>query len=190
MAVTDVDICNIAQIKLGAEEIGTLTSPVTPAERRYARLYPHYRDVELRARRWHFALAEQVSLTLVAGTTGSANLPYAYLLPTDVLRVIRDKRSQWKQVGQRLYSDDSGALKVDYIRGGISAADFDPNFVEVLACRLAFEAAEKVTQSNTKKQDMWSAYKAALLVAGQTNAFVIGPEDYHTEDSSWLTARL
>lgn len=192
-ALSDVDICNLAQQKLGASDpIGSIVSPQGTAARAYAILYPHYRDVELRGRRWRFALAEDHPVPLLAGRTTDDEYPYRYSLPENSLRVIRDKLDRYKQVGQELWSQTGAAtLKIDYIRSDIESGYFDPNFVEVLACRLAYERCEKATQSNTKKQELRAMWKEAITVAGQMNAFITGPETYGEDDGqySWITER-
>lgn len=192
-ALSDVDICNLAQQKLGASDpIGSIVSPQGTAARAYATLYPHYRDVELRGRRWRFALAEEHAVPLLAGRTTDDSYPYRYSLPANSLRVIRDKLDRYKQVGQELWSQTGAAtLKIDYIRSDVESGYFDPNFVEVLACRLAYERCEKATQSNTKKQELRAMWKEAIAVAGQLNAFITGPETYGEDDGqySWLTER-
>jgi len=190
-ALTDVAICNLAQEKLGAEHIASLASPQGTAARRYALIYPHYRDVELRARRWRFALDENVSLTALVGYSTDEDYPHRYLMPPNTLRLVRDSRDRWKQVGDEVWAQDASGLKVDIIRSDIEPGRFDPNFVDVLACRLAFEACEKTTQSNSKRAEQWEARREALKVAGQVNAFITGPESYDADDSqySWLTER-
>ena len=192
-ALSDVDICNLAQQKLGAtDQIGSLTAPQGSVTRAYALLYPHYRDVELRARRWRFALAEDVSVPLLGGQTSDESYTYKYGMPANSLRVVRDKYDRYKQVGQELWSKEGPAfLKIDYIRNDVETGYFDPHFTEVLACRLAYERCEKATQSNTKKQELNAMWKEAIKVAGQMNAFITGPETYGEDDAqySWLTER-
>lgn len=192
-ALSDVDICNLAQQKLGAADpIGSLSAPNGTAARAYAILYPHYRDVELRARRWRFALLEEQPVSLLANRTTDDEYPYRYSVPVNSLRVVRDKYDRYKQIGQELWSQTGAStLKVDFIRSDVETGYFDPNFVEVLACRLAYERCEKATQSNTKKQELRQMWVEAIRVAGQLNAFIAGPESYGEDDSqyTWLTER-
>lgn len=192
-ALSEVDICNLAQQKLGAPDaIGSITAPQGTAARAYAILYPHYRDVELRGRRWRFALKEEEPLPLLAGRTPDDEYPYRYSVPVNSLRVVRDKYDRYKQIGQELWSKTGASvLKVDFIRGDVETGHYDPNFVEVLACRLAYERCEKSTQSNTKKQELRQMWIEAIRIAGQLNAFITGPETYGEDDGqySWLTER-
>lgn len=190
-ALTDVQICNIAQQKLGEEHIGDIAAPRTATERRYSLLYPHYRDVELRARRWRFALNEDVLLTLLAGRTDDTDYPFRYGMPANALRLVRDKFDRWKQVGDEVWSGEAGTLKVDVIRSDVAPGRFDSNFTEVLACRLAIEAAPKTKQSAALVERLSAQRIEALRVAGQVNAFIAGPETYGEDDSqySWLTER-
>lgn len=65
--------------------------------------------------------------------------------------------------------------------------DFDALFVEALACRLAVELAEEITQSNTKKADAAQQYRAALAEARRANAIERAYQIPATDD--WLLAR-
>jgi hypothetical protein len=188
-AATAASICNLAQIKLGASEtVGSIDAPVNPAERRYSQLFPHYRLVELRARRWVFATVEAPLNPL--GASNDPNFPWSFQLPNDCLRVLREDGSDWRQApGRRLFSPQS-ALRINYI-ANVAVADFDPSFVEVLACRLALEVCEKVTQSTSKKEDLRAAYTDAVRMARQLNAFLLPTDNISDDDSkfSWLTER-
>lgn len=187
--MTDARICSLAQIKLGSPEtINSLSNPVTVAERNYTLLFPHYRNVELRARRWVFA-TRFISLTSVLPDSGDPERPYRFALPPDFLRAIREDRTEWRQRGRTMI-DAGNRVDLNYI-ANVPVADFDPSFVEVLACRLAYERADKATQSNTKKAELKQAYRDALAEARQLNAFTIGADDISDDDtwSSWLMDR-
>lgn len=190
-ALTEVQICNLAQQKLGEEHIGDIAAPRTAAERRYSLLYPHYRDVELRARRWRFSLLDDVPLTLLSGRTTDEDYVFRYGMPPNTLRVVRDRYDLWRQIGDEIWSKTDGVLKVDTIRDDIAPGRFDSNFTDVLACRLAIEAAPKTKQAAAVVAEIREQRKDALRVAGQLNAFIMGPEEYGEDDSqySWLTER-
>jgi hypothetical protein len=69
--------------------------------------------------------------------------------------------------------------------------DFDVLFEEVLACKVAYESCEFVTQSNSKKATALQEYKDAVVEAAKANAFVTGAEDIQDNDAtfSWVADR-
>lgn len=186
--LTDVQIINLGLSKIAASRINRIDPARTPLETYMAGNYPQWKREELTKRRWVCALEENYTLTLT-DTLTETDKPYRYLLPANCLRPIRGKCSEWRQAGRSLYSAYP-TLKIDYIRN-ISESEFDPLLNEVLACKIAMESCEYVTQSNNKKADAESKYDRAVSTAAQANAFVIGPEDIASDDNdySWVTAR-
>lgn len=188
MATTDKDIINIGLGKIGASKCSSIVPPKSPLERHCADGYPNWRDSELQKRRWVFAL-DIVTFTQSGPPLENEIQKYRYAIPTDVLRVIRNKRSEWIRRGEFVYSAGTTFTSEVIVRK--TAALFDPLFIEVLACRVAQECVEFATQSNAKLQTANALYKEAINQAGRANAFVIGTEDTETDDdhSSWVFER-
>ena len=188
MPSTDADICNIALGKLGSEdEIGSIDSPRTTRERLFSRLFPHHRDAELRKRRWHFALAYAV-VEPALPLSGDPDNPYVFPLPAECLRVLHPPHSgstwyarEWLLRGNALWAAEPAAIGLNYIRR-VPTGEFDATFTEALACKLAMEACEKITQSNQKKADLATAYKEAITDARMANAWETLSEDNSTND--------
>lgn len=185
---TPVEVINLGLGKIASSQIERIDPPQTSLERFIATGYPMWKRTELAVRRWVFATVYSHPLTQVETLTG-VERPYKYQIPPEALRVIRGKRSEWKQGGRFIFSGYT-ELKIDYVRNA-PEADFDALFVNVLACRVAFECAEFVTQSKSKKEDAASAYDAAVRDAGRANAYTIGAEDNTSDDGvyDFLTAR-
>lgn len=185
---TDLQVINLGLGKIAASQISRIDPPVSSLEKFCANGYPHWKPSELAKRRWVFATAIDYVLPQVAYLEDT-DQPYKYELPANCLRPIRVKRTEWIQRKRFIHSAYEG-LKISYIED-VPASGFDPLFVEVLACRVALESVEYVTQSNTKKADAAQLYKMAVSEAAQNNAFVIGPEDIQDDDNvfPWLTAR-
>ena len=186
---TDVQVINLGLSKIASNRIARIAPAQTQLEGYMASNYQHWKRTELAKRRWVFALEEHYQLTVEATLT-NVNRPYKYALPIDCLRPVREKNSEWVQRGRYIYSAYS-TLRITYIKN-VDESEFDPLFNEVLACRIAYESAEYVTQSNAKKTAAFELYNDAIRVAGQCNAFTIGPEDINDEnddDSSWVVSR-
>ena len=188
--LTDVQLINGGLSKIASNRIARIDPAKTSLEGFMASNYPHWRRTELTKRRWVFATEEQYALTLESSRTDGVPKPHKFALPIDCLRPIRNKKTEWIQRGKFIYSAYD-TLKVDYIRNA-SEDEFDPLFDEVLMCKIAYESAEYVTQSNTKKDFAFKLYKDAVALAGQANAFIIGPEDIQADDDdfTWLGGRF
>lgn len=185
---TDVEIINLGLAKIAQSKITRIDPPQSALERHCATVYPMCRRSELTKRRWVFALVDNFVLPQV-DYVADTERGYKYSLPTDCLRPLRAKSTEWVQRGRFIWSAYSG-LRIPYIKN-VLEADFDPLFVDVLAERVAVESVEFVTQSNTKAAARAQGYKDAVAVAGQANAFIIGNEDPSNEDEDFpfLTAR-
>lgn len=184
-----LQVVNIGLGKIAASQLERLDPPRTAVERFVAGSYDHWKRSELSKRRWVCALEDDVVLGQVQYVEG-AERPYVFELPVEALRPVRTTRTEWKQRGRNLHSDNS-QLRVQLIMN-IDETMFDPMLVEVLACRVALECAEFITQSNTKKADAKTLYDDAVREAAQNNAYIIGPEDIGNDDRqfAFLTERF
>ncbi len=186
---TNVQIINLGLSKIASSRVSRIDPPVSPLERFVAEGYEHWKRSELTKRRWVFATEDDYTLTRTE-TLENVDRPYKFQLPVECLRPIRGKRTEWKQRRRFIYSAYD-TLRVSMIMN-VDEAEFDPLFVEVLACRIALESVEYVTQSNTKKADSEALYRVAVDEAARANAFVIGPEDIGEDDSDFpfITSRF
>lgn len=187
---TDKDIVNLALGKLGASAIVSLSPPKSPLEKLCAAGYATWKNSETKKRRWVFA-TEIVQLTYsekLTQTTFAAK-PYKYAVPIDNLRIIRDKTTEFQQRGMYLYSSYD-TLSIEYIR---KAADHElpDDFIDLLACRIAFEICKPATDSTNSQQVARTWYKEALIECGRLNSFQLEPDSTTTADinDEWLTAR-
>ena len=129
----DVDICNSALIKLGAERINSLND-----DNKRARLCKEqYEKVKLRLLRshpWKFAikraLLSQVSTTLEFGTHN------VFLQPEDCIRIVgimsdydtRKYTTRWHKVEGRQIMYELDTLNLKYISKTTPEAYFDEDF--------------------------------------------------------------
>ena len=172
---TAEEICNKAMVILGASMIGSLAAPTTPNARTLALLYPMARNSEIRKRRWRFA-KQTDALPKDATWTGTYPRAYRYQLHAATVRTSLEKYSDWIIQGGYVYTDcNEATLYVEVFRSDVNTALYDPCFCDALAARIADDACETITQSNTKKADARKAYREAIATAGRINAFEIGP---------------
>lgn len=185
---SEVGICNLALQKLGASRITSLTED-SPHARNCNVAYEPMRDRELRAYPWGFALARTVLAPDATDPTFGPS--YQFSLPTDFLRLHPDHDYQaetdWQIEGRKLLTSDGTAVYLRYIKRVEDPNEFDALFVDALACRIAFQLCEAITQSNSKKGAIWEEYRSAIAEAKRTSAIeklaVDPPED------DWVTVR-
>lgn len=184
---SDVDIANRALSKLGEIRITSLSDASKPARAMNARL-SLLRDAEVAAYAWGFA----VKRVHLAASTEVPVWGYStvYERPVDDLRPLLidgfsidaraigvqysssgfDTVGSYSFVENKIHTDLSAPLKYEYVSQVTNAGAFDPLFIEVLACRLAIDAAEELTQSATKAQAIEAQYRDALSKARRTHA--------------------
>lgn len=191
MATSEVSICNLALQKLGAARITSLTED-SPNARAMNACYEAMRDRELRAHRWAFAITR---VQLAADSTSpDFGAEYSYTLPSDFLRLLEPDDAanyntlDWRIEGRKILTDFTAPLEVRYVKKMVDPTFFDALFVDVLACRLAIQTCEAITQSNSKKADIKVEYRDTVSEARRANA--IEAVSAEPPVDTWDTARL
>lgn len=188
---SEVDICNRALQKLGADRITSLTQNSVNA-RACNLAYEHVRDAELRKHPWNFAITR----TTLAEDATAPSFGYAaqFTLPVDCLRLLPpDPLSSnfnyldWKIEGRKILTDEETSLEIRYIKREEDTGMFDALFTEALSCAIAVELCEELTQSNTKAQIVRDDYIKAIREARKMNAFENHSEEPQTD--KWITCR-
>lgn len=189
---SDTDIANRGLQLLGERRITSLDEN-SVAAREVNASYEVIRDAELRRHPWGFATTRA---TLAASSTApDFEYSYAFPVPSDFLRLhpTHEDETDWavervSGVGTCICTNDGDTLKVRYIARVTDAGSFDPLFVEALAARIAFELAERITNSSQKKREAWETYVNAVAEAKKVNA--IEKVSAENPEDSWITARL
>jgi hypothetical protein len=197
---SSVEIVNSALTKLGAKRITSLTDNVKEAREMNA-LYELRRDFLLRSYNWSFAMT-RTSLPALSDAP-AWGYAVAYQLPTDCLRVVQvndlwqipgmsdamggPDAEPYKIEGRQIVTDFSAPLKLRYVKRVTNTGEFDAAFAESLACDLALNACEAITQSNTKKESAREDFKATIRAAIRANAIELPPEEI--PDDSWMASR-
>jgi len=183
---SSVDIANSALSKLGAERITSLADN-SPAARAMNFRFEPLKTQELRKHLWNFAIKR---VQLAADTaTPAFGYAYQFTLPTDFLRFHPDNETQdYNLENGKLLSDSEGPFNMRYVANVTDTNLFDPLFDDALASRMAYDACEEVTQSNTKKEAAEVMYKDAIREAKMVDA--IEDESEEAPEDEWITARI
>lgn len=172
MAVaSETDIANRALSKLGDARITDISQTNTKAARAMNHRFQFIRDQVLAAYPWRFAMKR----TTLAALSSAPEWGYAYqyALPADCLRLVTlgdisvnvetlgvmyrvgsdytGSDAPFEIVGENIQTDIAAPLKVEYVQQIADTGKFPDVFVEALASRLAYDACEELTQSNSKK---------------------------------------
>jgi len=164
-------ICNSALIKIGVNRITALTE-TNKAAILCNEQYDKMRRACLREHPWNFAI-RRVELATLSATPAFEYL-YAFLLPTDVIRVLPPSSVEvatckYKIEGRDILTNES-TLKIKYIADVTDASQFDDSFAEALATRLAADLAYSLVQSNTLATQMLAYYEKVLSLARTADA--------------------
>ena len=187
--ISEVSICNNALLKINADTIEALTD--TSKEGKVCNImYPQLRDEVLTGHLWNFAI-KQASL---AKLTASPTWEYdnAYQLPADCLRVVRTKEFsesgyRFKIKGRELHTD-AAAANIEYVAQITDTTQFNPQFVDVLATRLAAELAYSVAGSASRSEQLFGQYQAKLKEAKRRDGQEGIPDNI--EANMWAQSRF
>lgn len=187
---SEVEICNRALQKLGAERIADLIEATRNARSCNA-CYSVLRDSELRAHPWSFAITRiQLAADAAEPAFGKAR---SFTLPAACLRLLPPypemnfNSRDWVVEGRQIFTNESAPLDLRFIQRVTDPNMMDALFREALSSRMAEELAEELTQSNSKKAEAKDSYKNSIRLAKRTNAIENIPAAPATDE--WLTIR-
>ncbi|MCB2055464.1 MAG: hypothetical protein KDE35_14630 [Geminicoccaceae bacterium] len=188
MSLTDVDICSMALLKIGAAPIAGFDDPSAEAEIA-GRLYEAVVEGLLVAHPWAFSTAQAA---LVPDTVPpTADFAHAYALPADLLRTLsagsagRARGVVYRIQGDRLLSDVEPVVLTYQRRPATSA--FPPHFVQVLVARLAAEFCIPVTESTSRADMLHKLAQAEVKLARLVDSQQMTPQA--VEDFTLIRAR-
>lgn len=187
------EIANRAITKLGGERILSLADTSREATTLNS-MFDAVMDAELRRHRWKFAIRRSSLSALVDGPEWGYE--YAYQLPADFLALVQvndfyvrglKQKTPWTVEGAQILTDFGAPLKVRYVARVSNLGTLDPLFVEVLACKLAMESCETLTQSPQKRQMAMEEYQFAVSEAVRQDAIENPPDELPW--GSWMDSR-
>jgi len=157
MALTNIEICSRALIRLGANPISSFEDGSAESEIAYA-LYGSTKNALLSSYPWSFA-TRQITLSL-SQANPIADYSYAYDLPTDILRAIscgsgnRGRGIEFKILNGKLHTNYTD-ITLTYI-SEIDETDFPAFFSSALITKLASEFSIPVTESTSRTEMLFN----------------------------------
>ena len=189
MAMSSVELCAAALVKIGARPFATFEDETAEAACA-RRLYPITRDLLLGLHPWSFTLAQT---TLAAEAEEPvADFACAFALPADHLRTVsvgtggRSRGTAYRQQGGFILCD-APEIVLHYQRR-VPEAELPPFFVWLLTVRLAAEFCMPLTESSGRAMDLHRLAEAELRSARLIDSQQATPRAF--DDFTLIAARL
>ncbi len=200
MAVSPVDIANLALDKLGQPPIVTFQD-TSKQGLLCNRMYPLARDFIFRTFPWRRLRARA---QLAADTEAPLfQYQFRFRLPMDLLRLLdvssdsgtRDffngrgvMNQGWELEGEFILTNVQGPLNIRYIKKSEDPGQWDMLMIHSIAAYMAKDLAEVLTQDTSKKQFAANDYAAIMTQARQANAQEGNPVQLNNPDG-WEVVR-
>jgi hypothetical protein len=163
MALTRIDLCSRALLKVGAQTIASFDEGTVEAEVA-ASLYPTVRDAVLSAHPWNFATLQMTLPKLAIGPL--ADFANAFQLPSDCIRVLsagtggRGQGIRYKVLQRKIHTDAEEVVLTYIFRP--EELDFPPFFDMALIAQLAAEFCIPLTDSTSRWEGLQKLADAEL----------------------------
>lgn len=197
MAVSKIEICNIALTRLGFPAIASLDERSNEA-RYCSKLYDSAVTSVLRDHHWNFA-SKRVRPAAVPKPEEFVEYTYLYEVPVDCIRVKSILNASGDECSFSLesYMDSGYSFKgvatnepepvMVYTKEVTDVRLFDAGFVEALTFRLAADLAWPLVREHEAESSMLQKYAAALPSAMSTDSQE-GKREPEPEDT-WISSR-
>ncbi len=171
MALTALDLCSRALLRIGAPPIASLDEGTAEAEVASG-LYAGARDALLAAHPWSFATGQESLPRLAASPL--ADFAHAFQLPSGFLRALSaGGRGQGRGLRYRLLEDrlhaDSDEVVLTYVFRAPEAA-FPAFFAAALVARLAAEFCVPLTEGTGRAQMLFQMAEQELRAARRADS--------------------
>lgn len=188
MALSKIDICSLALLKIGASSITSFDEGTAEAEVA-ANLYPSVRDALISAHPWNFALAQKTLAKLTIKPV--ADFANAFQLPSDCIHVLsagaagRGRGLRYRISERRLHTNAEEVTLTYLYRP--NEIDFPPFFDMALISRLSAEFCIPLTDSTSRADILRKLaeqeFKRAKLIDSQEDS------SPHIEDFTLVEVR-
>lgn len=194
MALSQVQIVNLALTKLGQDRVVAITDD-TEAARVMRSMWDMTLDTTLASFPWKFAI-KRVELAALADAPLGTEWTLQYTLPDECLRLVQvgedwafynPTTPLFTLEGGVLLSNEPAPLFVRYVQRITNVGLWPPLFGRVMAMQLAADASEKLTTSNSKFEAAMLALEVAVKEARRQNAIERPP--ITLANSDWLASR-
>lgn len=184
-----VSIANRAAIAVGTSARLTAPTDDTVLGRAVQAVWELERKAALRDAGWNFAIKRAQLPALAAAPVHGYDAQFQ--LPADCLKLVEvygSERLRYQLEGRAILADTTGPLDIRYLRDVSEPAEFDANFAEAFALRIALAIGRRIAGSAFDKPGVWNEYRTALAAAAGSDATENPPLEH--EESEWVTSRF
>lgn len=180
------DIANRVLSKLGHPRVSNIDTDNTKAAKTIRYMYDIILAALLAAFPWNFAIKRaQIAADASAPAWGYNK---SYTLPVDFLSLLEIRGNpEYSIESGKILTNEGAPIYIKYISSVTDSGLFDPLFVELFATRMAYEACEELTQSNTKKALLLRDLQMIIKEAYASDSIQDMPQSL--EADTWLLAR-
>ncbi len=188
MIYNQLNLCSAALLQIGSNSISSFQEDTSESEIA-GNIYPIIRDGLLSSYPWSFAIS-QIRLGRI-NTDPVADFKYAYLLPTDFLRIISAGTGnsgngiEYRICGNTLHTNSADVV-LTYISRP-KEESFPAFFAEALIAKLAAQFCLPLTENVQKTQFLSQRAKDEIAKARLTDAQQSTPKSF--EDFTLVEAR-
>lgn len=186
------EVAQLAAVRMGSEVKITSLDDDRPTARALRAVWDIERRATIRDGSWNFA-ARRGPLAQVTVDDPALIYPYltAFKMPADAIKLIEllnsDVRANYQLEGRQVLCSTTPPL---YARWAIDVPEpgqWDDQFAEAFACRLAWKCGKRVIGSDFDTAGMWREYQMAISAAKGSDAKENPPID--PDESDWVLAR-
>lgn len=187
------EVAQLAAVRMGSEVKITSLDDDRPTARALRAVWDIERRATIRDGSFNFS-ARRGPLGKLDVADTALIYPYgaAFEMPADAVRLIElldsSARLDYQIEGRQVLCNATAPL---YARWSIDVpepAEWDDQFAEAFACRLAWKCGRRVVGSEFDTQAAWTEYTRAISGAKSTDAKENPPIDQ--EESDWILARF
>ena len=174
--MTKTEIANLALSWLGCNPIPDANdvNDTSPEAIMIRANYLPSRDATLESHAWTFAKTSQ-PLSLSPITPPVAQYTYQYIIPTNVIRILRailntgyDLEYPWERMGGFIFASEQNVC-ADMIVRVDDTTSFSPLFIKAFAARMAADMAIPLTENRNLANDMEAKYQGFVREAAYTD---------------------
>ncbi len=189
MTLSNVELCSVALVKLGAEGISSFSDGTAEADVAAA-LYDVIRDGLLGVHPWSFATTHAELVQLPSAPL--SDFEYSFELPSDFIKALsagdecRSRGAVYQVIGREVHTNYED-LTFAYIKRA-DEADFPTYFVSALINRLAAEFCLPLTENASRSELLFKVADTELKLAKLIDSQQDTPP--RVEDFTLIEARL
>lgn len=186
----EVQVYNAAAAAIGSGTRVTSPDDDTALARSIRGVWEINRRAAIREGSWNFATRRARLAALV--TAPEWGFDYQYQLPAGCLRFLEAsvegrQVSGYQLEGGKILTDAAAPIDIRYLVDVPEPAEWDADFADAFALRIAWAVGTKIAGSNFDKAKVWQQYEDALASSKRVDAAENPP--IAQEESDWILAR-